>query len=126
VKASAKARRRPDRDTDGEDSLDAVFGALADRTRRRLLAHLAHGPATVTELAAPFAMSLPAVSKHIKVLERSGLVRRTVDGRVHHCELDPAPLGEASRWVERYRAFWDDALAALARYAEAEPEEEQG
>ena len=119
VKASAKSTQRAAACRE-EESLDAVFGALSDRTRRRLLARLAHGPATVTELAAPFDMSLPAVSKHIKVLERSGLVRRTIDGRVHHCELDPEPLRRASDYVEQYRQFWDETLAALARYAEEE------
>lgn len=104
-----------------EDRLDLVFHALAHRTRRALLARLAQGPAMVTTLAAPFAMSLPSVSKHLRVLEHAGLVARAVDGRVHRCALEAGPLRDAGRWVEHYRAFWDDTLAALARHAEDEP-----
>ena len=98
--------------------LDAVFSALADPTRRRILARLARGPASVGELAAPFDMSLPAVSKHLTVLQRAGLLRRERDGRVQRCELDARPLGAATRHLERYRAFWDGALDRLARYLE--------
>lgn len=101
-----------------DDRLDELFGALADRTRRRLVARLARSPATITELAAPFDMSLPAVSKHIRVLERAGLVVRTIAGRVHICALDGASLRSAAAWLEHYRAFWDDTLAALAEFAE--------
>jgi DNA-binding transcriptional ArsR family regulator len=104
-----------------DDRLDDVFGALADRTRRRLVARLAKSPATITQLAEPFDMSLPAVSKHIRVLERAGLVVRTVEGRVHTCALDGEYLGDAVAWLERYRTFWDDTLAALAAYAEGTP-----
>jgi DNA-binding transcriptional ArsR family regulator len=95
-----------------------VFGALADRTRRRLIARLARAPAMISELAAPFDMSLPAVSKHIRVLERAGLVRRTVDGRVHHCALHGKTLRSAAGWLDDYRVFWDDTLAALAAFVE--------
>ena len=98
--------------------LDLVFHALADRTRRALLARLAQGPAGVTELAEPFAMSLPAVSKHLKVLERARLVARAVDGRVHRCSLAAEPLQEVERWLDHYRSFWEDTLHALARYVE--------
>lgn len=98
--------------------LDLVFRALGDRTRRALLTRLAEHPAMVTELAKPFAMSLPAVSRHIRVLERARLVRRTVDGRVHHCTLDVAPLESANAWLRRYRRFWQESLGALARYVE--------
>lgn len=103
-----------------DDRLDLVFRALADRTRRAMLARLADGPARVTELAAPFAMTLPAASKHLKVLERAGMVNRAVDGRVHHCSLDPEPLGDVHAWLEHYRQFWTHNLDALARYVEEE------
>src|SRR5471030_1838671 len=84
------------------DRLDAVFHALGDRTRRALLARLATRPAMVTELARPFAMSLPAVSRHIRVLESAGLIARSVDGRVHRCSLAPAPLKSAEAWLSHY------------------------
>ena len=98
--------------------LDRLFRALGDRTRRALLVRLAERPATVTELAEPFAMSLPAVSRHIRVLERAGLVARRIDGRVHHCSLDPEGLGAAEEWLKQYRRFWAGQLRALARYVE--------
>jgi DNA-binding transcriptional ArsR family regulator len=101
-----------------EAQLDAVFHALGHRGRRALLTRLARSPAMITELAAPFAMSLPAVSRHIRVLEQAGLVTRTVDGRVHRCSLDPRRLRSARDWLDHYRAFWDESLEALARYAE--------
>lgn len=100
--------------------LDLVFGALSHRTRRNLLARLERAPGKVTDLAAPFAMSLPAVSKHLRVLEKAGLVRRTIDGTVHTCELQAAPLKEADRWIAHYRGFWEDTLAGLAAFAEKE------
>ena len=99
--------------TDVEERLDQVFHALANRTRRAMLARLFRGPTMVTELAVPFAMSLPSVSKHLKVLERAGLVERAVDGRVHHCSLGVGPLRELEAWLDHYRGFWDDGLAAL-------------
>lgn len=105
-------------DARDDDWLDAAFHALADRTRRALLERLAEGPAKVTELAEPFAISLAAVSKHIRVLERAGLVQRTVDGRIHHCALDPEPLRELDAWLSHYRAFWSGTLDELARYVE--------
>ena len=74
----------------------------------------------MTELAAPFEMSLPAVSKHLRVLESAGLVERTIDGRVHECSLDAAPLHDAHEWLTRYRAFWDGTLESLARFVEGE------
>jgi DNA-binding transcriptional ArsR family regulator len=101
-----------------DDQLDLVFHAISDRTRRALLARLAAGPVMVTELARPFAMSLPGVGKHIRVLERARLVSRTVDGRIHRCSFTPKPLQEAERWLDHYRSFWTDALDGLARYAE--------
>jgi DNA-binding transcriptional ArsR family regulator len=104
--------------TEETNPLDAVFGALADPTRRAIVARLAEGPAKVTDLAAPFAMSLPAVSKHLKVLERAGLLARDRQGRVHHCRLDPARFDEAQAWIEQTRAFWEDRLDDLERYLE--------
>ena len=101
---------------DTEQQLDAVFGALADQTRRAILARLAAGPARVTDLAAPFAMSLPAVSKHLKVLERAGLLARDRDGRVHRCRLDAAALSGAEIWIERTRTFWEQSFDKLAQH----------
>jgi len=100
--------------------LDRTFAALADSTRRAILSRLAHGDATVGELARPFRMSRPAVSKHLRVLERAGLVRRTREGRVSRCTLDAAAMREAAEWVERYRIFWEGRLDALARYVEGQ------
>ncbi len=97
-------------------ALDRTFAALSDPTRRAILARLATGEVSVGELAEPFEMSLPAVSKHVKVLEEAGLLQRTRDGRVHRLSLDPAPMQEASEWIDRYRAFWEGRLDALARY----------
>lgn len=93
--------------------LDAVFGAVSDPTRRAILARLARSDARVTELAAAFPVSLNSTSKHIKQLERAGLVRREVRGRDHVISLNAAPLAEAEAWIEHYRSFWDDRLAAL-------------
>lgn len=88
-------------------ALDATFAALADPTRRAILARLADGDASVTELAAPFAMSQPAVSKHLKVLERAGLVSRGRDAQRRPVHLEAAPLAAATGWLEGYRAFWE-------------------
>ena len=88
-------------------SLDLTFAALADPTRRAILARLASGDASVTELAEPFAMSQPAISKHLKVLERAGLISRGRDAQRRPRRLDAAPLGEATLWLERYRQFWE-------------------
>lgn len=109
-------RSQAARPSSGEDRLDRVFGALSDCTRRALLARLSQDAAKITDLAEPFDMSLPAVSKHLRVLERAGLVQRTIDGRVHRCSLDAAPLEEADRWLARYRVFWEEALDNLARF----------
>lgn len=100
--------------------LDAIFGALADPTRRRILDRLARGEATVGELAEPFAMSRPAVSKHLDVLERAGLVHRVPDGRVNRCRFDADPLLDAVALMERYRKHWKGQLDALAHYLERE------
>lgn len=102
------------------DSLDQVFSALSDPTRRAILAQLARKPATITEIAAPFAVSLNAVSKHVMVLERAGLVRREVAGREHHCRLETAPLRRADAWLEHYRHFWEVRLDALERHIVAQ------
>ena len=93
--------------------LDDVFHALADSTRRAMMRQLMDGRSTVTELSRPFKMSLAAASKHVKVLERAGLLRREVEGRVHRCSLDPRPLMQASDWLHAYAAFWDKRLDAL-------------
>ena len=93
--------------------LDATFAALADPTRRAILARLAQGEASVTELAAPFAMTQPAVSKHLKVLERAGLVSRGRDAQRRPCRLEPEPLERASAWLEHYRRFWEGRFQHL-------------
>ncbi len=104
--------------------LDLVFGALADPTRRDILARLSEGIATVGELARPYDMSRPAISKHLRVLERAGMVRRTRDGRVSRCGLDAGPLRDAAAWVERYREFWEGQFDRLTRYLERESEDD--
>jgi DNA-binding transcriptional ArsR family regulator len=98
--------------------LDRTFGALADETRRAILGRLAHGDATVGELARPFRVSRPAISKHLRVLERAGLVQRAREGRISRCELDAGAMREAAEWVDRYRAFWEGRLDALSRFIE--------
>ncbi|MCI4326028.1 MAG: metalloregulator ArsR/SmtB family transcription factor [Thermoplasmata archaeon] len=98
------------------DDLDDVFHALSDRTRRAILVRLADRPATVTDLAEPFEMSLPAVSKHLKVLEQARLVSRTVDGRLRRCSLDARALRVADEWMSSYRTFWAEQFAALDRH----------
>src|SRR5438034_11813658 len=99
-------------------TLNQTFAALADPTRRRILAHLARGDKCVTHLARPHAMSLPAVSKHLRVLEKAGLLRRRRYGRVHEMQLDAKPLEQAAKWVEEYRRFWEGSLDRLAAYLE--------
>ena len=94
--------------------LDAVFSALGDSTRRRILARLARGPASVTELAAPFAMTLPAVSKHLRVLERAGLMRRERDGWYHRCHLETQPLESAAAFLAKYRLLSDNLISPAA------------
>jgi DNA-binding transcriptional ArsR family regulator len=95
------------------DLLDATFAALADPTRRAILARLAAGEATVTELAEPFAMSQPAISKHLKVLERAGLVSRGRDAQRRPCRIEPARLRVARDWLDNYRAYWDESYQRL-------------
>ncbi|RDI99924.1 transcriptional regulator [Dyella solisilvae] len=100
--------------------LDGVFQALTDPTRRAMLRSLAAGERNIGELAAPFDMSLAAASKHVKVLERAGLVRRVIQGRTHVCRLDPAPLAAANEWLRYYEQFWTDRLHALDALLKAE------
>jgi DNA-binding transcriptional ArsR family regulator len=96
--------------------LDRIFSALADPTRRAILQSLTERPATINEIAKPFPVSLNAISKHVMVLERAGLVRREVRGRQHHCRIDPSPMREANAWLEHYREFWEQRLDALEVY----------
>ena len=98
------------------DPLTSTFAALADPTRRAILARLASGEASVTELAAPFEMSLPAISKHLKVLERAGLITRGRDAQWRPCRLEPRPLKSAADWLEHYRVFWEQSLDRLEGY----------
>ena len=96
-----------------EDQLSVVFAALADPTRRAILARLADGDATVTELAEPFSISLPAISRHLKVLEHAGLISRSRSGQWRSSSLEATPLKEATDWMERYRDFWDASFDRL-------------
>jgi DNA-binding transcriptional ArsR family regulator len=108
--------------------LDLVFRALGDQTRRAMLGRLALGELTVSELAAPHRMSLAAASKHIQTLERAGLVKRTVRGRVHYCRIDPRELGRADAWLRRYEGLWDtriERLAELLRHPENHPSDSE-
>ncbi|MEQ9366033.1 MAG: metalloregulator ArsR/SmtB family transcription factor [Leptospirales bacterium] len=98
------------------EKLDATFAALSDPTRRSILSRLSQGPATVGELADPFDMSLPAISKHLKVLEGAGLIRREKSGRNFNCSLQTEAMQEAAEWIAGYRDFWDRNLRSLDRY----------
>lgn len=98
------------------DQLSATFSTLADPTRRAILARLALGEATVNELAEPFAMSLPAISRHLKVLERAGLIARGREAQWRPCRLNAAPLKDAANWLEHYRRFWDEGFDRMAAY----------
>jgi DNA-binding transcriptional ArsR family regulator len=99
-----------------QDQLSATFSALADPTRRAILARLALGETSVTELAKPFEMSMPAVSKHLKVLERAGLIARGREAQWRPCRLDAEPLRDAATWIEEYRRFWEESLDRLDKY----------
>jgi DNA-binding transcriptional ArsR family regulator len=104
-----------------QPDLDRLFSALSDPTRRAIVARLARqGEATISDLARPFAMSLPAISKHVRVLERAGLLERQVRGREHRCRLQPRPLKEAVDWLTEYRRYWEGQMDALSRYLESE------
>ncbi|MBL7981771.1 MAG: winged helix-turn-helix transcriptional regulator [Flavobacteriales bacterium] len=98
------------------DRLSLTFHALSDPTRRAILSRLADGPASVNELAAPFSMSLPAVSKHLKVLERAQLISRGKEAQWRPCKLEAAPLGEADAWIEQYRTMWEARFDRLDQY----------
>lgn len=104
--------------TDARDHLSLTFAALADPTRRALLARLSRGEASVTELARPFLkdMSLPAITKHLKVLEHAGLITKTRDAQWRPCRINGAPLLQATSWIEQYRSFWEDRLDRLGTY----------
>jgi DNA-binding transcriptional ArsR family regulator len=108
------------------DQLSVTFAALADPTRRAILAHLAKGEASVTELAKPFEMSLPAISKHLKVLERAGLITRGREAQWRPCQIKAEPLKDAADWIEQYRQFWEESLDRLDDYLhELQTQEEQ-
>jgi len=114
------------------DKLSATFSALADPTRRAILARLLNGEASVQDLASPFKMSLPAVSKHLKVLERARLIRRSRTAQWRPCHLEAAPLKEAADWVDQYRKFWEESFERLDVYLQelqaeaAKPKKEKG
>lgn len=99
-----------------DSNLDATFAALADPTRRAILARLAHGEASVSELAAPFAMSMPAISKHLRVLQRAGLISRGRNAQQRPCRLEAGPLRAVAEFTEHYRRFWDDSFDRLDDY----------
>lgn len=99
-----------------DESLDIIFSALSDSTRRAILARLSKGDLTVGELAEPFDMSLPAVSKHLRVLERAGLLVQEKDGRIRRCHLNPEPLQAASQWIAHYQMFWEEQFSHLAAF----------
>jgi len=101
--------------------LDLAFGALAHPIRRGILARLSAGEATVSELAKPFKVSAPAISKHLRILEEAGLLTRRKQGREHHCRLEARRLQEAERWLERHRKSWNDRFDALERYLKENP-----
>ena len=101
-----------------QNDLNVTFGALADPIRRSILERLAQGESSVTALAQPFNVSLPAISKHLKVLGKAGLLTQAKDGRVRRCRLDAGPMKDASDWIARYRRFWEDQLDSLADYVD--------
>ncbi len=108
-----------------EEQLSNTFAALADPTRRAILAHLAKGEASVTELAEPFEMSLPAISKHLKVLERAGLITRSREAQWRPCRLEAEPLKDAANWIEQYRQFWEQSFDRLDKYLQELQAKEQ-
>ena len=107
------------------EALDNAFAALSDPTRRAIVDRLAEGPSRVTDLAKPFDMSLNAVSKHLKVLERAGMLKRVRKGREHLLELRPAPLREVAKWTARYEQFWNDRLDRLEQFFETPHQKEK-
>ena len=98
------------------EQLDMTFAALSDATRRGILERLSAGKATVGEIAEPYEMSMAAVSKHLKVLEKAGLISRSKEAQWRHCKLEAAPLADASKWMEKYKGFWDDRLTRLDHF----------
>jgi DNA-binding transcriptional ArsR family regulator len=104
--------------------LDSTFGALADPTRRAILATLMLGEASISKLAEPHRMSLPAVMKHVRVLEEAGLVTQEKTGRTRNCRLSPKPLKQAEQWIVQYRQFWEGTFDSLERFLEQQPEDE--
>ena len=108
-----------------QDHLSRTFAALADPTRRAILARLTEGEATVTELAEPFAMSLPAVSKHLKVLERAGLIGRGREGQWRPCRLEAGPLKAVADWIGTYRRFWEESFERLDEFLQELQQKEQ-
>ncbi|MEM7326066.1 MAG: metalloregulator ArsR/SmtB family transcription factor [Actinomycetota bacterium] len=119
---SNKSVNRSEEHTDvsSEEHLDRVFHALANRTRRQMLIRLAEQPATIGELAEPFDMTLPGASKHLRVLERAGLARREIEGRIHRCSYRGEPLFSAQTWLAENQRFWEGQLDQLARHVTAE------
>lgn len=107
------------------DSLNTTFAALADPTRRAILARLASGEASVTELAEPFAMSLPAISKHLKVLESAGLISRGREAQWRPCRIEAAPLRDIADWIEHYRHFWEESFERLGSYLQVLQQKEK-
>ncbi len=107
------------------DPLSTTFAALADPTRRAILARLATGEATVGEIAEPFRVSLPAISRHLKVLENANLIARHKDAQWRRCRLEPEPLREAADWVAQYREFWEERLDALGQFLERQQSQEE-
>lgn len=105
--------------------LDAVFAALSDPTRRRIVERLARKPLTVGEIASEFPLTQPAISKHVRVLENCGLLERTIEGRVHYCTLSPQAFQDALHWIERQRRYWNGALDRLEKLLTKTPEEKR-
>ena len=117
---SSRLRPAPVASTTEGTPLDGIFAALSDPIRRGIIERLAQGPCSVTQLGAPYDVSAPAISKHLGVLERCGLIVRWKVGRVHYCRLIAGPLADAEAWIERHRAFWNRQLDALGDYLERE------
>jgi DNA-binding transcriptional ArsR family regulator len=103
------------------DRIEGLFGALADPTRRAIVERLTDGPLSVGDIAEPFACSLPAISKHLTVLEQAGIIDRRTEGRTRYCTLRPDALADAAEWLNRYRTFWENRLDALERHLEENP-----
>jgi DNA-binding transcriptional ArsR family regulator len=120
--AQSRPGQAPATDAAESGALDEIFAALSDPIRRGIVARLTEGPCSVTELGAPFAVSAPAISKHLAVLERCELIERAKIGRVRYCHLRAEPLAQAAGWIEQHRAFWQQQLDSLAQYLDGETE----